>query len=122
MCERLRYLEELRRWKREKALCPIFTHLAGFVILPHHPHPPHPPPHLPPQLPPLPQAPSSLLEALEQHLASLEGRKLKDLSTASRYDQITEIHWLLPLLYRCIIAAASVEMLTVDKLPTLAVL
>uniref|UniRef100_A0A3P9MKB5 Si:ch211-200p22.4 n=1 Tax=Oryzias latipes TaxID=8090 RepID=A0A3P9MKB5_ORYLA len=28
-------------------------------------------------------APSSLLEALEQHLASLEGRKLKDLSTAS---------------------------------------
>ncbi|MEQ2250581.1 hypothetical protein ILYODFUR_002380 [Ilyodon furcidens] len=30
------------------------------------------------------EAPSSLLEALEQHLASLEGRKLKDLSTASR--------------------------------------
>ncbi|XP_037605664.1 phosphatidylinositol-binding clathrin assembly protein-like isoform X5 [Sebastes umbrosus] len=29
------------------------------------------------------EAPSSLLEALEQHLASLEGRKLKDLSTAS---------------------------------------
>ena len=36
-----------------------------------------------------PQAPSSLLEALEQHLASLEGRKLKDLSTASRYGPIT---------------------------------
>uniref|UniRef100_A0A8C8DZK6 Phosphatidylinositol-binding clathrin assembly protein n=1 Tax=Oryzias sinensis TaxID=183150 RepID=A0A8C8DZK6_9TELE len=33
--------------------------------------------------PDLTQAPSSLLEALEQHLASLEGRKLKDLSTAS---------------------------------------
>uniref|UniRef100_A0A671VML2 Phosphatidylinositol-binding clathrin assembly protein n=1 Tax=Sparus aurata TaxID=8175 RepID=A0A671VML2_SPAAU len=31
--------------------------------------------------PDLTQAPSSLLEALEQHLASLEGRKLKDLST-----------------------------------------
>ncbi|XP_037125255.1 phosphatidylinositol-binding clathrin assembly protein-like isoform X5 [Syngnathus acus] len=30
------------------------------------------------------EAPNSLLEALEQHLASLEGRKLKDLSTASR--------------------------------------
>uniref|UniRef100_A0A674NQ65 ENTH domain-containing protein n=1 Tax=Takifugu rubripes TaxID=31033 RepID=A0A674NQ65_TAKRU len=30
------------------------------------------------------EAPSSLLEALEQHLASLEGRKLKDLSIASR--------------------------------------
>ncbi|XP_015816803.3 phosphatidylinositol-binding clathrin assembly protein isoform X2 [Nothobranchius furzeri] len=30
------------------------------------------------------EAPSSLLEALEQHLASLEGRKLKDLSTPSR--------------------------------------
>ncbi|XP_054610481.1 phosphatidylinositol-binding clathrin assembly protein-like isoform X2 [Dunckerocampus dactyliophorus] len=29
------------------------------------------------------EAPSSLLEALEQHLASLEGRKLKDLSIAS---------------------------------------
>uniref|UniRef100_A0A3Q3SW90 ENTH domain-containing protein n=1 Tax=Mastacembelus armatus TaxID=205130 RepID=A0A3Q3SW90_9TELE len=29
-------------------------------------------------------APSSLLEALEQHLASLEGRKLKDLSPVSR--------------------------------------
>ncbi|KAM8835779.1 phosphatidylinositol-binding clathrin assembly protein-like isoform 2-T2 [Synchiropus picturatus] len=32
--------------------------------------------------PDLTQAPSSLLEALEQHLASLEGRKLKDLSSA----------------------------------------
>uniref|UniRef100_A0A3P8P9Z6 Phosphatidylinositol-binding clathrin assembly protein n=1 Tax=Astatotilapia calliptera TaxID=8154 RepID=A0A3P8P9Z6_ASTCA len=42
--------------------------------------------------PDLTQAPSSLLEALEQHLASLEGRKLKDLSTASRYDQITDRH------------------------------
>ncbi|XP_053702234.1 phosphatidylinositol-binding clathrin assembly protein-like isoform X3 [Synchiropus splendidus] len=30
------------------------------------------------------EAPSSLLEALEQHLASLEGRKLKDLSSACR--------------------------------------
>ncbi|XP_051903609.1 phosphatidylinositol-binding clathrin assembly protein-like isoform X6 [Hippocampus zosterae] len=30
------------------------------------------------------EAPNSLLEALEQHLASLEGRKLKDLSIASR--------------------------------------
>uniref|UniRef100_A0A8D3C7M0 Phosphatidylinositol-binding clathrin assembly protein n=1 Tax=Scophthalmus maximus TaxID=52904 RepID=A0A8D3C7M0_SCOMX len=35
--------------------------------------------------PDLTQAPSSLLEALEQHLASLEGRKLKDLSVASRH-------------------------------------
>ncbi|XP_051903605.1 phosphatidylinositol-binding clathrin assembly protein-like isoform X2 [Hippocampus zosterae] len=34
--------------------------------------------------PDLTQAPNSLLEALEQHLASLEGRKLKDLSIASR--------------------------------------
>lgn len=34
--------------------------------------------------PPLHQAPSSLLEALEQHLASLEGRKIKELSTATR--------------------------------------
>uniref|UniRef100_A0AAQ4PW16 Phosphatidylinositol-binding clathrin assembly protein n=1 Tax=Gasterosteus aculeatus aculeatus TaxID=481459 RepID=A0AAQ4PW16_GASAC len=33
--------------------------------------------------PDLTQAPSSLLEALEQHLASLEGRKLKDLSADS---------------------------------------
>lgn len=32
----------------------------------------------------LAQAPTSLLEALEQHLASLEGRKLKELSTVSR--------------------------------------
>uniref|UniRef100_A0A3Q3A555 ENTH domain-containing protein n=1 Tax=Kryptolebias marmoratus TaxID=37003 RepID=A0A3Q3A555_KRYMA len=34
--------------------------------------------------PDLTQAPNTLLEALEQHLASLEGRKLKDLSVASR--------------------------------------
>lgn len=33
--------------------------------------------------PDLTQAPSSLLEALEQHLASLEGRKIKELSAAS---------------------------------------
>uniref|UniRef100_A0A4W5QIG4 Phosphatidylinositol-binding clathrin assembly protein n=1 Tax=Hucho hucho TaxID=62062 RepID=A0A4W5QIG4_9TELE len=32
-------------------------------------------------IPDLTQAPSSLLEALEQHLASLEGRKIKELST-----------------------------------------
>uniref|UniRef100_A0A8C5ACA5 ENTH domain-containing protein n=1 Tax=Gadus morhua TaxID=8049 RepID=A0A8C5ACA5_GADMO len=31
-----------------------------------------------------PAAPSSLLEALEQHLASLEGRKIKELSAANR--------------------------------------
>uniref|UniRef100_A0A3Q3GMK2 Phosphatidylinositol-binding clathrin assembly protein n=1 Tax=Labrus bergylta TaxID=56723 RepID=A0A3Q3GMK2_9LABR len=31
-----------------------------------------------------PQAPSSLLEALEQHLASLEGKKVKDSTAASR--------------------------------------
>lgn len=30
------------------------------------------------------QAPSSLLEALEQHLASLEGKKVKDSTAASR--------------------------------------
>uniref|UniRef100_A0A8C5BPD3 ENTH domain-containing protein n=1 Tax=Gadus morhua TaxID=8049 RepID=A0A8C5BPD3_GADMO len=33
--------------------------------------------------PDLTQAPSSLLEALEQHLASLEGRKIKELSAAN---------------------------------------
>ena len=50
------------------------------------------PPHLPTLLPTPSShpAPSSLLEALEQHLASLEGRKLKDLSTASRYVPITK--------------------------------
>lgn len=37
----------------------------------------HPPPFLH-------QAPSSLLEALEQHLASLEGRRTKELSTDTR--------------------------------------
>lgn len=31
------------------------------------------------------QAPSSLLDALEQHLASLEGKKIKDSTAASRY-------------------------------------
>lgn len=31
------------------------------------------------------QAPSSLLDALEQHLASLEGKKVKDSTAASRY-------------------------------------
>ncbi|XP_041707523.1 phosphatidylinositol-binding clathrin assembly protein isoform X2 [Coregonus clupeaformis] len=35
-------------------------------------------------IPDLTQAPSSLLEALEQHLSSLEGRKIKELSTATR--------------------------------------
>lgn len=30
------------------------------------------------------QAPSSLLDALEQHLASLEGKKIKDSTAASR--------------------------------------
>ncbi|XP_072287032.1 phosphatidylinositol-binding clathrin assembly protein-like isoform X2 [Pyxicephalus adspersus] len=35
-------------------------------------------------IPDLTQAPSSLLEALEQHLASLEGKKTKELSAASR--------------------------------------
>ncbi|XP_023692946.1 phosphatidylinositol-binding clathrin assembly protein-like isoform X1 [Paramormyrops kingsleyae] len=35
-------------------------------------------------IPDLTQAPSSLLEALEQHLASLEGRKTKELSAASK--------------------------------------
>ncbi|XP_078786800.1 phosphatidylinositol-binding clathrin assembly protein isoform X4 [Oryzias latipes] len=37
------------------------------------------------------EAPSSLLEALEQHLASLEGRKLKDLSTASRSSTVSSL-------------------------------
>uniref|UniRef100_A0A8C7ZHE8 Phosphatidylinositol-binding clathrin assembly protein n=1 Tax=Oryzias sinensis TaxID=183150 RepID=A0A8C7ZHE8_9TELE len=41
--------------------------------------------------PDLTQAPSSLLEALEQHLASLEGRKLKDLSTASRSSTVSSL-------------------------------
>lgn len=31
------------------------------------------------------QAPSSLLQALEQHLASLEGKKIKELSSINRY-------------------------------------
>ncbi|XP_077334909.1 phosphatidylinositol-binding clathrin assembly protein-like isoform X2 [Lithobates pipiens] len=35
-------------------------------------------------IPDLTQAPSSLLEALEQHLASLEGKKTKEMSAASR--------------------------------------
>uniref|UniRef100_A0A3Q3CI65 Phosphatidylinositol binding clathrin assembly protein b n=1 Tax=Haplochromis burtoni TaxID=8153 RepID=A0A3Q3CI65_HAPBU len=35
-------------------------------------------------IPDLSQAPSSLLEALEQHLASLEGKKVKDSTAASR--------------------------------------
>ncbi|KAM4797155.1 phosphatidylinositol-binding clathrin assembly protein isoform 2-T2 [Rhinophrynus dorsalis] len=35
-------------------------------------------------IPDLSQAPSSLLEALEQHLASLEGKKIKDSTAASR--------------------------------------
>lgn len=55
-----------------EAACPLLALLAVVLILP--------PCHS--------QAPSSLLEALEQHLASLEGRKLKDLSAASRYDLI----------------------------------
>ncbi|KAL8191190.1 UNVERIFIED_CONTAM: hypothetical protein K2H54_069231 [Gekko kuhli] len=36
-------------------------------------------------IPDLSQAPSSLLDALEQHLASLEGKKIKDSTAASRY-------------------------------------
>uniref|UniRef100_A0A4W4ESG1 Phosphatidylinositol-binding clathrin assembly protein n=1 Tax=Electrophorus electricus TaxID=8005 RepID=A0A4W4ESG1_ELEEL len=36
-------------------------------------------------IPDLSQAPSSLLQALEQHLASLEGKKSKELSTVNRY-------------------------------------
>ncbi|NXH91757.1 PICAL protein, partial [Edolisoma coerulescens] len=35
-------------------------------------------------IPDLTQAPSSLLEALEQHLASVEGKKIKEVSAASR--------------------------------------
>lgn len=31
------------------------------------------------------QAPSSLLEALEQHLASLEGKKIKELNADTRW-------------------------------------
>lgn len=34
------------------------------------------------------QAPSSLLEALEQHLASLEGKKTKELSADNRYETL----------------------------------
>uniref|UniRef100_A0A674BUP5 Phosphatidylinositol-binding clathrin assembly protein n=1 Tax=Salmo trutta TaxID=8032 RepID=A0A674BUP5_SALTR len=40
-------------------------------------------------IPDLTQAPSSLLEALEQHLASLEGRKIKELSTATRANTLS---------------------------------
>ncbi|XP_034033976.1 phosphatidylinositol-binding clathrin assembly protein-like isoform X4 [Thalassophryne amazonica] len=37
------------------------------------------------------ETPSTLLEALEQHLASLEGRKLKDLSAASRSSAVSSL-------------------------------
>ncbi|XP_064827604.1 phosphatidylinositol-binding clathrin assembly protein-like isoform X2 [Oncorhynchus masou masou] len=40
-------------------------------------------------IPDLTQAPSSLLEALEQHLASLEGRRTKELSTDTRASTLT---------------------------------
>uniref|UniRef100_A0A8C4ZLT2 ENTH domain-containing protein n=1 Tax=Gadus morhua TaxID=8049 RepID=A0A8C4ZLT2_GADMO len=45
--------------------------------------------------PDLTQAPSSLLEALEQHLASLEGRKIKELSAANRLapESRPELQW-----------------------------
>ncbi|KAG9478491.1 hypothetical protein GDO78_013502 [Eleutherodactylus coqui] len=42
-------------------------------------------------IPDLTQAPSSLLEALEQHLASLEGKKTKELSAAMREQRLREI-------------------------------
>ncbi|KAK3555705.1 hypothetical protein QTP86_029080 [Hemibagrus guttatus] len=38
-------------------------------------------------IPDLSQAPSSLLQALEQHLASLEGKKIKELSSINRDDK-----------------------------------
>ncbi|CAL8265764.1 unnamed protein product [Merluccius merluccius] len=41
--------------------------------------------------PDLTQAPSSLLEALEQHLASLEGRKIKELSATSRTSTLSNV-------------------------------
>ncbi|XP_043913152.1 phosphatidylinositol-binding clathrin assembly protein-like isoform X1 [Protopterus annectens] len=40
-------------------------------------------------IPDLTQAPSSLLEALEQHLASLEGKKTKEFSAASRASAVS---------------------------------
>eukprot|EP00066_Takifugu_rubripes_P028171 XP_011617437.1 PREDICTED: phosphatidylinositol-binding clathrin assembly protein-like isoform X6 [Takifugu rubripes] len=40
-------------------------------------------------IPDLSQAPSSLLDALEQHLASLEGKKVKDSTAASRASTIS---------------------------------
>uniref|UniRef100_W5NCN1 Phosphatidylinositol-binding clathrin assembly protein n=1 Tax=Lepisosteus oculatus TaxID=7918 RepID=W5NCN1_LEPOC len=40
-------------------------------------------------IPDLTQAPSSLLEALEQHLASLEGKKTKEFSAASRANTLS---------------------------------
>uniref|UniRef100_A0A8B9H2K0 Phosphatidylinositol-binding clathrin assembly protein n=1 Tax=Astyanax mexicanus TaxID=7994 RepID=A0A8B9H2K0_ASTMX len=46
-------------------------------------------------IPDLSQAPSSLLQALEQHLASLEGKKIKELSSVNRYFTLK-----LPSLYR----------------------
>lgn len=61
-------------WEWEKAGCAVFSVSGGSNFPSSNPFS-------------LPKAPSSLLEALEQHLASLEGRKLKDLSVASRYDQ-----------------------------------
>lgn len=62
--------------ERDSEECVPLAPLCPDVILPHGSSP---------TLFNPPQAPSSLLEALEQHLASLEGRKLKDLSSASRY-------------------------------------
>lgn len=78
------------RVKERKQCVPICPLRWGSNFTPW--NPPCPPLHpclTPRPPPPFPQAPSSLLEALEQHLASLEGRKLKDLSTASRYDHMT---------------------------------
>uniref|UniRef100_A0A8B9H8M7 Phosphatidylinositol-binding clathrin assembly protein n=1 Tax=Astyanax mexicanus TaxID=7994 RepID=A0A8B9H8M7_ASTMX len=48
-------------------------------------------------IPDLSQAPSSLLQALEQHLASLEGKKIKELSSVNRYFTLK-----LPSLYRVV--------------------
>lgn len=81
LCAYVGEWDEVRRWgdgserKRYAIFCPLGcgSNDAPSTPLPSTPF----------------QAPSSLLEALEQHLASLEGRKLKDLSAASRYQLTT---------------------------------
>ncbi|KAJ6664898.1 hypothetical protein lerEdw1_005870, partial [Lerista edwardsae] len=60
-------------------------------------------------IPDLSQAPSSLLDALEQHLASLEGKKIKDSTAASRHDFkfLCSLHWMATTLSNAVSSLAS---------------